>query len=81
MYYLEEAKHLKAKADQWELVAEYHEKFPQEYSGDSETLHKHIVNVRAIADDYPKAMHEARDLAAAPLIDTERSVRSVKIEA
>jgi len=64
MYYLEEAKGLKAKADQWEFVAEYYEKFPQEYSGDPETVHKHIVNVRAIADDYRKAMHEARDLAA-----------------
>jgi hypothetical protein len=43
MHYLEEAKNLKAKADQWEFVAEYYEKFPQEYSGDSETLHKHSV--------------------------------------
>lgn len=64
MHYLEEAKNLKAKADQWEFVAEYYEKFPQEYSGDSETVHKHIVNLRAMADDYRKAMHEARDLAA-----------------
>ncbi|MFO0698322.1 MAG: hypothetical protein U0236_03760 [Nitrospira sp.] len=64
MYYLEEAKNLKAKADQWEFVAEYYEKFPQEYSGDSANVPMHIVNVHAIADDYRKAMHEARDLAA-----------------
>lgn len=64
MYYLEEAKNLKAKADQWEFVAEYYEKFPQEYSGDSATVHMHIVNVRAMAEDYRKAMHEARDLAS-----------------
>ena len=63
MYYLEEAKSLKAKAEKWEVLAEYYEKFPEEYSGGSENVHKHIENVRAIAEDYRKAMHEARDLA------------------
>ncbi len=62
-YYLEEAKNLKAKADRWEFIAEYYEKFPDEYSGGSENVHKHITNVRAMAEDYRKAMHEARDLA------------------
>ncbi len=63
MYYAEEAKNLKAKAEKWEVLAEYYEKFPEEYSGGSESVHKHIENVRAIAEDYRKAMHEARDLA------------------
>lgn len=63
MYYAEEAKNLKAKADKWEVLAEYYEKFPDEYSGGAENVHKHIENVRAMADDYRKAMHEARDLA------------------
>lgn len=64
MYYLDEAKNLKAKADKWEFIAEYYEKFPEEYSGGSESVHKHIQNLRAMADDYRKAMHEARDLAS-----------------
>jgi phage tail tape-measure protein len=63
MHYAEEAKTLKAKADKWEVLAEYYEKFPDEYSGGSENVHMHIENVRAMADDYRKAMHEARDLA------------------
>ncbi len=63
MYYAEEAKTLKAKADKWEVLAEYYEKFPDEYSGGSENVHKHIEHVRAMAEDYRKAMHEARDLA------------------
>jgi hypothetical protein len=63
-YYREEAQNLKAKAERWEFVAEYYEKFPQEYAGDPATVHMHIVNLRAIAEDYRKAMHEARDLAA-----------------
>ncbi len=64
MYYREEAQNLKTKADRWEFIAEYYEKFPQEYAGDPATVHMHIVNVRAIAEDYRKASHEARDLAA-----------------
>jgi hypothetical protein len=63
-YFLEEAKDLKAKADKWEFFAEYYEKFPEEYSGGAENVHKHIENLRAMADDYRKAMHEARDLAS-----------------
>jgi len=63
MYYAEEAKNLKTKADKWEVLAEYYEKFPEEYSGGSENVHKHIQNLRAMAEDYRKAMHEARDLA------------------
>ncbi|MDC8446862.1 MAG: hypothetical protein LV473_00740 [Nitrospira sp.] len=64
MYYREEAKNLKAKTEKWEVLAEYYEKFPEEYSGGGENVHKHIENLRAMADDYRKAMHEARDLAA-----------------
>ena len=64
MYYLDEAKNLKAKAEKWEFIAEYYEKFPEEYSGGSENVHKHIQNLRSMADDYRKAMHEARDLAS-----------------
>ncbi len=64
MAYLEEAKDLKAKAAKWEVLAEYYEKFPEEYSGGAENVHKHIENLRAMADDYRKAMHEARDLAS-----------------
>jgi len=63
MYYREEAKNLKAKTEKWEVLAEYYEKFPEEYSGGSENVHKHIENLRAMSDDYRKAMHEARDLA------------------
>jgi hypothetical protein len=62
-YYLEEAKDLRAKADKWEFIAEYYEKFPEEYSGGGDNVHKHIEHLRAMADDYRRAMHEARDLA------------------
>ncbi len=64
MYYLDEAKALKTKADKWEFIAEYYEKFPEEYSGGADNVHKHIENLRAMADDHRKAMHEARDLAS-----------------
>lgn len=64
MYYLDEAKDLKTKADKWEFIAEYYEKFPEEYSGGVDNVHKHIANLRAMAEDYRKAMHEARDLAS-----------------
>ncbi len=64
MYYLEEAKNLKAKADHWEFLAEYYEKFPYEYTGDIAYVHMHIVNLRAMAESNRKAMHDARDLAA-----------------
>ncbi len=63
LYYLEEAKNLKAKADHWEFLAEYYEKFPHEYTGDIAYVHMHIVNLRALAESTRKAMHEARDLA------------------
>ena len=63
MYYREEAKTLKAKADRWEFVAEYYEQFPQEYGGDPATVQMHITNLRAMSEDYLKASHEARDLA------------------
>jgi hypothetical protein len=62
-YYLEEAKDLKSKATKWEFIAEYYEKFPEEFSGGPENVDKHIKNLRAMAEDYRKAMHEARDLA------------------
>ena len=64
MDYLEKAKNLKIKADQWEFLAEYYEKFPQEYSGGSENVNRHITSLRAMAEDYRKAMHEARDVAS-----------------
>ncbi|MDF0665465.1 MAG: hypothetical protein P0119_05230 [Nitrospira sp.] len=63
MYYREEAQNLKTKADRWEFIAEYYEKFPQDFAGDPATVQMHINNVRAMAEDYRKASHEARDLA------------------
>lgn len=63
MYYAEEAKDLKAKAEQWEFAAEYYEKFPGAFEGDSSKTTEHIMHLRAIAEDFRKAAHEARDLA------------------
>lgn len=62
-HYAEEAKDLKAKAEQWEFVAEYYEKFPGSFEGDSAKMSEHITHLRAMAEDFRKAAHEARDLA------------------
>jgi len=37
MYYVEEAKNLKTRADKWEFIAEYYEKFPEEYPAAAKT--------------------------------------------
>ena len=63
MHYAEEAKDFKAKAEQWEFAAEYYEKFPGAFEGDSSKTSEHITHLRAIAEDFRKAAHEARDLA------------------
>ena len=62
-HYAEEAKDFKAKAEQWEFAAEYYEKFPGAFEGDSSKVSEHIAHLRAIAEDFRKAAHEARDLA------------------
>lgn len=61
--YAQEAKDLKAKAEQWEFTAEYYEKFPGAFEGGSANVSEHITHLRAIAEDFRKAAHEVRDLA------------------
>ena len=58
-----EAKDFKTKADQWEFAAEYYEKFPGAFDGDSSKVTGHITHLRNIAEDFRKSSHEARDLA------------------
>lgn len=62
-HYTQEANDFKTKAEQWEFVAEYYEKFPGAFEGDSSKVSEHIAHLRAIAEDFRKAAHEARDLA------------------
>lgn len=64
MMFDEEAEANKAKAENWEFIADYYEKFPSEFSGTKMTVTEHIAHCRSIADDYRKAEKYNRDLAA-----------------
>jgi hypothetical protein len=64
MVFDEEADANKAKADQWDFVAEYYEKFPAEFSGSKMTVAEHIAHCREIADHYKRAEKQNREMAA-----------------
>ena len=53
----------KSKADNWEFMADYFEKFPKEYHDPSMPLKEHIAQLRAIAEDFRKTEEQDRALA------------------
>jgi hypothetical protein len=64
MQYEEMAQADLAKAENWDFVADYYEKFPKEYSGTTMTVKEHIAHVRSVAEDFRKQAQQHRDLAA-----------------
>ncbi|HEY6262289.1 MAG TPA: hypothetical protein VIW47_11895 [Nitrospiraceae bacterium] len=63
LQYEELAQINKAKADNWEFMADYYEKFPKEYNDKSMSLKEHIAHLRAIAADFRKVEEQDRALA------------------
>jgi hypothetical protein len=61
-FYSQQAKEFKAKADYWDLAAEFYERHPGEPTGDL-TRAQHIAHCQAISETFRKAAHEARNLA------------------
>ena len=64
LQYEELAQINKSKADNWEFMADYYEKFPRVYHDTSMPLKEHIAHLRAIASDFRKAEDQARESAA-----------------
>ena len=63
LQYEELAQSNKSKADNWEFMADYYEKFPQEYHDTAIPLKDHITHLRAIAADFRKAEEQDKALA------------------
>lgn len=63
MEYEEQAQIAKSKADNWEFMADYYEKFPKEYHDASMPLKEHIAHLRSIAEDFKKTEEQDRALA------------------
>lgn len=63
LQYEELAQINKSKADNWEFMADYIEKFPKEYHDPSMPLKEHIAQLRAIAADFRKTEEQCRELA------------------
>jgi hypothetical protein len=53
----------KSKADNWEFMADYIEKFPKEYHDPTMPLKEHIAQLRAIAADFRTTEKQDRALA------------------
>ncbi len=64
LHYEEQAQANKSKADNWEFMADYFEKFPKEYTETTMPVKEHIAHLRAIAADFKKAEEHDRALAA-----------------
>ena len=64
LHYEEQAQANKSKADNWEFMADYYEKFPKEYNETTIPVKEHIAHLRAIAADFKKAEEHDRALAA-----------------
>jgi len=63
LQYEELAQINKSKADNWEFMADYFEKYPKEYHDTSMPVKEHIAQLRAIAADFRKTEEEDRVLA------------------
>jgi len=63
LQYEELAQINKSKADNWEFMADYIEKFPKEYHDPSMPLKEHIAQLRAIAADFRTTEEQDRALA------------------
>jgi len=64
MYYEAQAQADKSKAENWEFMADYYAKYPQEYSGKAETLEMHVAHLRSVAGDLRKSAEKNQALAA-----------------
>jgi hypothetical protein len=64
LHYEEQAQANKSKADNWEFMVDYFEKFPKEYNGTTMPVKEHIAQLRAIAADFKKAEEHDRALAS-----------------
>lgn len=63
LQYEELAQSNKSKADNWEFIADYFEKFPKEYRDPSTPVKEHIAQLRAVAAEYRKTEELDRELA------------------
>ena len=63
LQYEELAQSNKSKADNWEFMADYFEKFPKEYRDPSTPVNEHIAQLRAVAAEYRKTEELDRELA------------------
>jgi hypothetical protein len=64
MYYETQAQADKSKAENWEFMADYYSKYPQEYSGKAESLEVHVAHLRSAAGDLRKSAEKNLALAA-----------------
>jgi hypothetical protein len=63
LQYEELAQSNKSKADNWEFMADYFEKFPKEYRDPSTPVKEHVAQLRAVAAEYRKTEELDRELA------------------
>lgn len=63
LQYEELAQSNKSKADNWEFMADYFEKFPKEYNDPSTPVKEHIAQLRAVAAEFRKTEETDRELA------------------
>jgi hypothetical protein len=68
----------KSKADNWEFMADYYEKFPKDYNDTSMSLKEHITHLRAIASDFRRVDEKHHYLARHGLVPPTMSSESAK---